>query len=330
MIYAQWLRKYVLFATFVRYKTYAKYVASTQIFIMTKYIRILLLSAAVLLSITAKAQSEEEPYFQLPIIPDSLTTLQQRTDYIVEHYWDFCDLKKAFSSKPKMAESFNTFLSFMPYASAEMAYASVDRFLKTLEKQPQDLLFIAREAENILFCDTAEMISEDLYLPFARAAANNKKIDKASRTRFLKQAELLEKNRAGLPAPDFAYTDRTGAERHFKNDTAQVVVLMISDPECEECKMARLRLDADINATKLIKSGILKIVYITPHAPTPEWTESVKNYPDSWTIGASDTFDDSYNFFTTPSFYLINGRHIIRVKNAGIDYVLEIMNRLMH
>lgn len=297
---------------------------------MKSYLRIVLVVLAALCFVPGKAQQSVQPYFPLPIVPDSLTTLQQRTDYMIDHYWDFCDMKKAFSSRPKMAEAFNTYLSFMPYASADMAFSSVNRFLKSLEKQPKDLLFIAREAENTLFGDSAEFISEELYLPFAQAVAGNKKLDKASKARFVRHAELLSRNRVGLKAPDFTYTDRNGQLRHFDNDSAQVVVLMISDPECDECKMARIRLDADINATKLIDKGIVKMVCITPSAPTLKWKETVQSYPEKWIVGADETFDDTYNFNSTPSFYLINGEHVIRVKNAGVDYVLDIMNRLLH
>ena len=278
----------------------------------------------------AMAQKAAEPYFPLPIVPDSLKTLSQRTDFLVEHYWDFCDFKKAFSSRPKMAESFNTYLSFMPYADKDVSYKSVAELLKKLEKQPDDLLFIAREAENSLFADSAEFAGEELYLQFARAVANNKKIDRANKARFARHAELLEHNRVGLKAPDFEYTDRAGVRRHFDNDTAIAVVLMISDPDCDECRMARIRLDADINATRLIDKGIVKVVCITPSEANPQWKSLVKDYPEKWIVGASDTFDDKYNFNTTPSFYLINGKHQILVKNTDIDNVLAVMYRMMH
>lgn len=323
------MRKCGVFPTFVPYKAYAKNIF--QAYYMTRYIHFLLIITAIFLGAPKSgAQSTAQPYFPVPLVPDSLQTLQQRSDYLVEHYWDFCDFKKAFSSKPKMAESFNTYLSFMPYASPEVSRASVARLLKTLEKQPNDLLFIAREAENSLFTDSAEFAGEDMYLLFAQAVAQNKKIDRASRARFVRHAELLENNRVGKKAPDFIYMDRFGQTRHFDADTAKVVVLMISDPDCEDCHMARIRLDADINATKLIDRGIMKVVCISPVEWTPEWRDEVKNYPEKWVVGASDTFDDKYNFFHTPSFYLINNDHVIRVKNTDIESVLNVMYRLTH
>ena len=298
---------------------------------MTRHIFSLILLVAVLFVPAAvSAQAVDKPYFPVPLVPDSLKTLQQRSDYMVEHYWDFCDFKKAFSSKSKMSESLNTYLSFMPYASSDVIRNGIAKLLKSLEKQPDDLLYFGREAENMLYSDSAEFVGEEIYLMFAKAVAGNKKIDKASRSRFVHHADLLEHNRVGLKAPDFLYADRNGVMRHFDSDTARVVLLMINDPDCEDCRMARIRLDADINTTKLIDKGVLKVVNITPSECTPEWRNEVRNYPQKWVVGASDSFDDSYNFFSTPSFYLLNDEHIIRVKNTDINTVLEVMYRLTH
>ncbi len=90
---------------------------------------IALLSA---IAITGVSGQNNDLFFQLPIVPDSLTSLQDRSDYLVEHYWDFCDLNKAFSSKGKMAAAFDTYLSFMPYASATIVYREVERFIVLL------------------------------------------------------------------------------------------------------------------------------------------------------------------------------------------------------
>lgn len=104
---------------------------------MTRYILIIItLFASLAGSTQCLSQTPDKPYFPTPLVPDSLKTLQQRSEFMVEHYWDFCDFKKSFSSKPKMAESFNTYLSFMPYASAEVTHMAVAKFLKNLKNNP--------------------------------------------------------------------------------------------------------------------------------------------------------------------------------------------------
>lgn len=275
------------------------------------------------------ASAQEKPYFQLPLIPDSLTTLQQRTDFMVQHYWDFCDLKKAFSSRDKMAESFHTYLSFMPYASADVAYASIGKFMDKISRQPDDVLFIGEQAEAILYSDTAEMQSDELYLLFAKAIADNKKVDKNSKLRYQHQAKILSRSQTGMIAPEFDYSDIMGATQHFAPDTTCVAtILYFNDPDCSECNMAKLRLDADIKTNRLIDSGRVKIVSITPGGVTDQWQLKASSYPASWRIGASDEIDEIYDIRQTPSFYIIDNHGKIVLKNGDIDIVLRVMSML--
>ena len=69
--------------------------------------------------VAAPRMTAQDTYFQLPIVPDSLQGLQPRVDYLIEHYWDFCDFNKAFSNRERMGESFRSHLNLMPHASAD-------------------------------------------------------------------------------------------------------------------------------------------------------------------------------------------------------------------
>ncbi len=275
------------------------------------------------------AAAQDKPYFQLPIIPDSLSTLQQRTDYMVQHYWDFCDLKKAFSARDKMAESFHTYLTFMPYASADVVYASVDKFMAKIAKQPADVLFIGEQAESMLYSDTAEFQSDELYLRFAQAIADNKKVDKNAKLRYQHQAKILSQSQIGMIAPEFDFPDIMGVTQHFVPDTTCVAtILYFNDPDCSDCNMAKLRLDADIKTNRLIESGRVKVVSITPGGVTDEWQLKASSYPASWRIGASEDVDDIYDIRHTPSFYIIDNNGKIVLKNGDIDIVLRVMSLL--
>ncbi len=272
---------------------------------------------------------EPTTLFQYPTVPDSISTLRGRTNYMLMHFWDFCDLKKSFSNRPKMAESFNDYLSFMPYAAADTVHMSIDNFLKKLEKQPDDLLFIARKAEEYLYSDSAKFWSDELYLPFAQAVAKNKKIDKANKQRFDHFARILSNTQLGASAPELKYIDRNGNEGTYKADTTvSVVVLFFNDPDCDDCRQARARLDADIKASYLIKNGIMKVISITPGDADEKWMEATKIYPDTWVVGASPEADEIYDIRETPSFYLIDENNVIQAKNADINYVLSIIQRL--
>lgn len=286
----------------------------------------ILLLIVTLLSMHATAQ--DNGLFQLPIVPENITTLQDRSDYLVEHYWDFCDLGKAFSQRDKMAAAFDVYLSLMPYASAEKVFDSVDKFMDKIKKGP-DVLFIADLAEQKLYGDSAEYASDELYLKFLDKVVANKKVDKNFKLRYRHQQRVLGQSQIGMPAPEFAYIDIDGHKGRFVNDSTKIgTMLFFNDPDCTSCSMARLRLDADVQATRLTSEGYLDIYSVYPGEPDDQWKSMAAEYPASWHNVASPTVDEIYDLRHSPSFYLINPDGKILFKTDNVDLILDIMGRL--
>lgn len=286
----------------------------------------ILLLIVTLLSMHATAQ--DNGLFQLPIVPENITTLQDRSDYLVEHYWDFCDLGKAFSQRDKMAAAFDVYLSLMPYASAEKVFDSVDKFMDKIKKGP-DVLFIADLAEQKLYGDSAEYASDELYLKFLDKVVANKKVDKNFKLRYRHQQRVLSQSQIGMAAPEFAYIDIDGHKGRFVNDSTKIgTMLFFNDPDCTSCSMARLRLDADVQATRLTSEGYLDIYSVYPGEPDDQWKSMAAEYPASWHNVASPTVDEIYDLRHSPSFYLINPDGKILFKTDNVDLILDIMGRL--
>lgn len=282
---------------------------------------------ALLASLCAKAL--DNAFFQLPVIPDELQTLQERSDYMVQHYWDFCDLNKAFSSRDKMADAFDVFLSFMPYASAETVYAEVDKFMDKIGKKPENVLFIGELAEAKLYSDTAEMQSDDLFVAFANAIVKNKKVDKTSKLRYQHLANVLTASAPGALAPKFDYTGLNGEKGTFAVDSAKIgTILFFNDPDCEDCRMARLRLDTDILTRRMIDGGRMTLISVYPSEPTAEWREQSAGYPASWLTVASEDVNDLYDMRVMPIFYVINPNGAILLKTVNVNDIIDIMARL--
>ena len=114
-------------------------------------------------------------------MPDSVATFQGRCNYLADHFWDFCEMTKAFSARQKMAQEMKVYLSVVANAEPSVAVRGVNALMKKLEKQPKDQVFMATVAESQLYGDTAEMWIDGLYLPFAEAVAANKRVSKARR-----------------------------------------------------------------------------------------------------------------------------------------------------
>lgn len=276
------------------------------------------------ISISASAQvngAVSQQFFQLPIIPDSIVSFQNRCDFMVTHYWDFCDLKKAFSSRDKMADAFKMYISFMPYASADVVFKSVDKFLGGISKKPDDMLFIARLAENNIYADTAEFQSEQLYTHFIDGILKSKKLDKNSREYYEKQASVLHNSQEGMMAPSFDITDSQGAKTKFVTDTAQfATLLMFMVPGDSDAELAKTRLNANIKTSQLVKSGMLKIYCIATKNNGERFTS-----PEGWTSGFAPGIEEIYDVRESPMFYIINSEGKILKKGNELEPVLNVM-----
>ncbi|MCM1348128.1 MAG: DUF5106 domain-containing protein [Firmicutes bacterium] len=265
-----------------------------------------------------------QQFFQLPIIPDSIENFQRRCDYMVTHYWDFCDLKKAFSSRDKMAQAFDTYISFMPYASADAVYASVDKFMGDISKNPDNVLFITRLAEGSLYADTAQYQSEELYTRFLDNALKVKKLDKDARTHFQQQANILHNSQEGMTAPEFDYVTLDGVKGHFAPDSTQfATVIMFTKPGNSYADMAKLRLYADIKTSQLVESGLVKIICMALNDDNGALTES-----KGWITGYAPEAANVYDLRVMPMFYIINSKGKILKKSPEFEPLLAVMQQL--
>lgn len=267
-----------------------------------------------------------DTYFPYPTPPEALTTLSQRTNYLVEHFWERCNLKSAFSSRAKLAGAFRDYVSFMPYASADTVHESITRLIDQVRVDKNNLLTLGEIAESALYSDSAEVLSDELYIPFAAAVAANKKIPAASRARFEHQARVLANSQIGAIAPALPFETIDGNKTDLSKVESPYTLLFFNDPDCEDCTLVKARLAADFSTRQLIDRGILKIVSIYPDSPSDEWRESASRYPETWVVGASDEADDTFDMRNAPVMYFLDKDRKILAKNMVIDNVINAFN----
>lgn len=137
----------------------------------------LILSAALALgfSCNGAAQTTSDKLFEYPSIPENLETLSDRSNFFIENFWKRANLKSAFSSLGKLRVAFGDYVNLMPYADAEVVHKSIDELLAQVNKNPKNLLSLAEIAEGALYADSANIICDECYLPFAQAVAKSGK-----------------------------------------------------------------------------------------------------------------------------------------------------------
>lgn len=283
---------------------------------------------AVVAAMSTMAQGQvAETYFPYPTPPDSMVLFQQRADYFTAHFWDRCDVKSAFSAREKMRVALEDFIQMLPNTTDTVALGAIDRFMHSLDKQPKDQVFIVEEAEAQLYSDTAQYLSDELYIAFARPMLENKKVGKEFKIYPGHLVRLLEGSAVGAKPPVLEYTTRDGERGSTANDFGQVTLYFFNDPDCGDCAITRARLMADIKTREMIEAGVLKVVSIYPGEYDAEWVEKVRSYPESWRVVAAADADDVYDLRFIPTFYLIY-RNKIKGKGMGVTDVINVLNQL--
>jgi len=266
--------------------------------------------------------------FPYPKPTDDMTSLTERCDYLVSQFWKRCDFKSAMSKKEVLNATFGDWVSFMPYASADTVHAAIDRVISAISKSGPQTLEFARMAENWTHSDTTDIYSDEIFLPFAKAAAGHKKIKDNDRHHFATQVQIIENTQIGKPLNHLEYVTPSGEEGNFDDIRTQMIVLVFGHHDSDAANLARVRLSANINATALIRAGLLTILYLEPGAATDEWKTAAESYPSDWTIGASANVREYFSLRMSPAIYLLDARHKLLAKDIHIDGLLAALAQL--
>lgn len=280
---------------------------------------------------TSAQNSNADMLTALPEIPAQITNPTERCNYVVNHYWDHFSYKTAFSSKQRMSNTLGRFFEFVPCAAADTVYAAIDRLLTGVAKnKPNDLLDLCRMAETWTQGDTAEFASDDLYYPFVKAVAENKKIKGAEKARYDAQYKLLTNSRRGATVSNFSFTRPDGTKASLADITDPHVLLIFADPSCIDCSLVKARLSADYVVEALVKADVLDIVVIYPGEPDDaRWLADAKTMPTKWTIGAWPEADTYFDIPDTPTIYYLNGDRRVMAKNMHVDNILAAFHQLV-
>ena len=270
----------------------------------------------------------DDIFFQYPQAPENLTTLSQRANYVVEHFWDKCNLKSAFSSRDKMTKAFRDYITYMQFAAKDTTISSINNLIKTVQKTPKNMLTLGEIAEETLYGDSAMFWSDELYLYFANAVINTKKLSKAEKARYKHHSTVLTNSMVGSKLPNFTFTTPKGEKVEFDSVNAPAIILFFNDIECADCQLAKVRLATNINLNKLIDNGVIKIVTIYPGEPSKEWETEVESYPNNWINGANENIYDMFDMRTSPTIYQLDDKHTIIAKNLNVEGIISVVGNI--
>lgn len=301
---------------------------------MTNSIKKAITASALCLSLLAsfptRAQEviEIDPLFEYPSAPEELTSLEDKSDYLVDHFWDLMDFKaKATVDQNALNDAFRVYSVPMRWADKERSLASTDKLIEKISKNPTLLIQFTKAAEEALYGPRASVWIDEVYVRFLKAIVSNKKVPEARKTKYKAQLKVLEKSMLGATAPEFDFTGRDGKKQTYFPMTTPTMIIF-GNPTLPEWRMTRLKMETNTALTQALEKGKANIIFIVTQE-MPDWQKEVANYPSTWTVGIAPEVGETYDFRTTPSFYVIGSDGKILLKNAAPESaVWELLNQV--
>lgn len=280
--------------------------------------------ASVVLWLTAPAATATETPFEYPVAPDSIESFQERTSYVMTHFWDKADFKKLAADTAALRVAVADFIDFVPYAHADTVRHSIQHFLSHYAGQPATLLHIVRTAEASLVGPDADFWSEPTYMLFLRQVLADKKVKSKDKEPLMAQIKKFNSSSPGTIIQNFDYTTRHGARHNLYEQSAPVKILLLEPADCSDCSLNRLRLQADIATGQLVKDNQLKILLIRPGKQDKAWDSAMESLPFQWEVGSSENISDLVDTRRLPYNYILDADNKILMRNLTVDQILNL------
>lgn len=292
----------------------------------TIFTGLILAFSSVSFSISAQDVIEIEPLFEYPSAPEELPSIEEKSDYLMDHFWDAMDFKsKTTVDQNALNDAFRVFSVPLRWANRDKALVATDKLIENISKNPVLLLQFTKAAEEAIYGPRTEVWVDEVYLKFLNALLKNKKIPDQRKKKYQKQYNSLSASLVGNVAPQFTFTTTTGKEStYFPMATSTLIIF--GDPTDTDWRLTRLRMESNTALSQAIEKGKINVLFIVPR-DIEGWEKEVASYPSSWTVGKGVELDAIYDIRTNPSVYAINSEGKILCKNApvatSIQKVLE-------
>lgn len=301
-----------------------------------KYNRIIIFIFCSLLGLSSLAQTNNEPIiieidplFDYPVAPEEIQSLTDKSNYLVQHFWDPYDFKSKQSvDQTALNEAFRVFSTPMRWSDREKSLEAVDKIISKIKNNPTQLLQFTKAAEENLYGPRAQFWADEVYLKFLSAYLNNKKISDSRKAKYLKQQKTLSSCLIGERAPEFSFEGVKG-EKHNYFPMSTPTLIIFGNPDDTDWRLARIRMETNSTLTSAVDKGKINILFIIPQQ-VEGWQKTVSNYPANWKVGIGENLQDIIDMRVYPTIYVIGGDGKIVEKNVtlgdGINTILSLVN----
>ncbi len=270
--------------------------------------------------------------FPMVTIPSALASPEERTHYLVEHYWDKFDFKDSgFIDRPEATEqAFANYIDLMRLVTPEKGESAIRQMLQQASADSTVFVHFTYLYEKYLYDIDSPLRNEALYIPVLDYILSSPLLDEIDKVRPAYQLEMAKKNRVGEQAADFTYTLADGKSGRLYELVADYLLLFFYNPDCDECKAVRERLTLSPLVTYWREKKGLEVLAFYPDGDLEMWRHYIPQIPADW-INSYDATqhvfnDELYDLKATPTLYLLDKEKRVLLKDAMLDQLMNYLD----
>lgn len=275
-----------------------------------------------------QAKTTENRTFQLPEVPTMLQSVEERLNYVVEHYWDNFDFQDtAYIHLPEVTEqAIANYVDLLGRTTSDIASSALENTLKSAIKEPKMLKYLNSQLRRYMTDPNSPIRNEELYEPVAQFLSTATSIDETIRIKATRDLKLIKLNRRGSIANNFSYRLPNGKVQALHQVLSPMTLLLFFDPDCHTCS----EVIEELKASPILNQANLQIVAIYPEGDADIWRDYLPKLPQNWINGHDYTLTvlnrELYNLNAMPTLYLLDAEKRVLVKDGTIreiEYYLQ-------
>ena len=267
--------------------------------------------------------------FTLPEVPVMLQSVEDRLNFVVQHYWDNFDFKDtAYIHAPDITEqAMVNYLDLLGRVPAAVSDTCLTQTMQHASQEKKMLDYFVDTFRRYLFDPNSPLRNEELYEPVGRFLATSSLTDGAGRSRARHDLKLIGMNRVGSTAADFVYTLPSGAQKRMHDIRSPYTLLLFYNPDCHGCAetLVAMKTSAILNTSGIMKQ--VKILAFYPDEDREVWAEHQNEIPAGW-INSYDKdlavlVKELYDLKAMPTLYLLDKDKEVLLKDATVGAIEE-------
>lgn len=264
--------------------------------------------------------------FAKPEVPAMLETPQARARYYLEHYWDSFDFEHGDRYLSDSAALEQAFVDFLGIAMS----LPIDEVKSTITTPAQKangklFLFFEHMYNHYLYEEGSPLANEDYYLPVLEFYTTSPKSDLATMERSKMLFKLVNRNRPGSYAQNFAFNIPEGEVKHLADFRGKPTLLFFFTPGCDVCKSATEYIIEETHINNYVTSGKLNLLYISADGDNDAFRKALSEIPPFATAGVNNDGTvlnaPLYDLKASPTIYLLDEFGRVILKDAPIQRI---------